>query len=70
MNKPLLLIAALACFAAAHSQFPYSATVLNEYYVSLDNPTSLGIEVGWDDPKSKSHWTFPLISMGTTRAAF
>ena len=51
MNKPLLLIAALACLAAAHSQFPYSATVLNEYYVPLDNPTSLGIEVGWDDPE-------------------
>ena len=30
---------------------PYSATVLNEYYVPLDNPTSLGIEVGWDDPE-------------------
>ncbi|HBE12212.1 MAG TPA: hypothetical protein DCY76_07245, partial [Flavobacteriales bacterium] len=51
MNKPLLLIAALACFATAHSQFPYSATVLNEYYLPLDNPTSLGIEVGWDDPE-------------------
>ena len=51
MNKPLLLIAALACFATAHSQFPYSATVLNEYYVPLDNPISLGIEVGWDDPE-------------------
>ena len=46
MDKPLLLIAALACFVAAHSQFPYGATVLNEYYVPLDNPTSLGIEVG------------------------
>ena len=51
MNKPLLLLAALACFTAAHSQFPYSATVLNEYYVPLDNPTSLDIEVGWDDPQ-------------------
>ncbi|MBN31795.1 MAG: hypothetical protein CL845_07385 [Crocinitomicaceae bacterium] len=51
MNKPLLLITALTFFVAAHSQFPYSATVLNEFYMPLDNPTSLGIEVGWDDPE-------------------
>jgi len=51
MKKSLLLAAALATFAAAYSQFPYSATVLNEYYLPLDNPTSLDIEVGWDDPE-------------------
>ena len=51
MKKSLLFAAALACLASAYSQFPYSATVLNEYYVPLDNPTSLGIEVGWDDPE-------------------
>ena len=51
MKKPFLLAAALATFAVAYSQFPYSATVLNEYYLPLDNPTSLGIEVGWDDPE-------------------
>ena len=51
MKKSLLFAAALACLTSAHSQFPYSATVLNEYYLPLDNPTSLGIEVGWDDPE-------------------
>ena len=51
MKKTLLFAAAVICFASAYSQFPYSATVLNEYYLPLDNPTSLGIEVGWDDPE-------------------
>jgi hypothetical protein len=51
MKKSLLFAAALACLASAYSQFPYSATVLNEYYLPLDNPTSLGIELGWDDPE-------------------
>jgi hypothetical protein len=51
MKKPLLFTAALVSFASAFSQFPYDATVLNEYYLPLDDPTSLGIEVGWDDPE-------------------
>lgn len=33
------------------AQFPYTATVLNESYVNLAEPTSLDIEVGWDDPE-------------------
>lgn len=35
----------------AHAQFPYEAAVLNEYYIPLDDPQSLEIEVGWDDPE-------------------
>lgn len=51
MKKTLLLAAGIANFTAAYCQFPYSAAVLNEYYLPLDNPTSLGIEAGWDDPE-------------------
>ena len=33
------------------AQFPYTAEVLLEPYTSLQNPQSLGIELGWDDPE-------------------
>ena len=65
MKKYLLFAAALACLASAYSQFPYSATVLNEYYLPLDNPTSLDIEVGWDDPEVLIPLDFPIDLDGT-----
>ena len=65
MKKSILFAAALACLASAYSQFPYSATVLNEYYLPLDNPTSLGIEVGWDDPEVQIPLDFPIDLDGT-----
>ena len=66
MKKPLLFAAAVICFASAYSQFPYSATVLNEYYLPLDNPTSLGIEVGWDDPEEFLPLPFDMVLWGDT----
>ena len=65
MKKSILFAAALACLASAYSQFPYSATVLNEYYLPLDNPTSLDIEVGWDDPEVLIPLDFPIDLDGT-----
>ena len=60
MKNAILLLSALVCFATAYCQFPYSATVLSEYYLPLDNPTSLGIEVGWDDPAVQIPLDFSL----------
>lgn len=68
MKMPLLLAATMATFAAAYGQFPYTATVLNEYYLPLDNPTSLGIEVGWDDPEVQIPLDFSIDLDGSSSA--
>ncbi|MGB1122057.1 MAG: T9SS type A sorting domain-containing protein [Flavobacteriales bacterium] len=68
MKMPLLLSATMATFAAAYGQFPYTATVLNEYYLPLDNPTSLGIEVGWDDPEVQIPLDFSIDLDGSSSA--
>lgn len=47
----LISLFMLLFIGAAHAQFPYEASVLNEYYIPLDDPQSLEIEVGWDDPE-------------------
>lgn len=68
MNKPLLLFAALALTTLATAQFPYSATVLNEYYLPLDGATALDLEIGWDDPEVQIPLEFPLDIDGTGSA--
>lgn len=60
MQKLVFTALGVALFGTALSQFPYSATVLNEYYVELDNPTELELEIGWDDPVEQIPTEFPL----------
>jgi hypothetical protein len=45
----LILLATVSI--SAQAQFPYEGSVFTEEYVSLQDPTLLDIEIGWDDPE-------------------
>lgn len=66
MKKIVFSAIGIAIFGMAFGQFPYSATVLNEYYVELDNPTSLELGIGWDDPEAQIPLEFSLDIDGNT----
>lgn len=65
MKNYIFAAIGVALFGSALGQFPYSATVLNEYYLELDNPTALEIGIGWDDPEEQIPLEFSLDIDGT-----
>lgn len=65
MKKLAFSAIGLALFGTALGQFPYSATVLNEYYLPLENATALDLGVGWDDPEVQIPLEFSLDLDGT-----
>lgn len=63
----MTFILSAAVSISAQAQFPYEGSVFTDEYVSLQDPTLLGIEVGWDDPG----FTIPLpftFSLGDIQA--
>jgi hypothetical protein len=51
MTRIQILAISLIASAGLSAQFPYVATILDEPYADLTEPTSLEIEIGWDDPE-------------------
>lgn len=47
----MTFILSAAVSISAQAQFPYEGSVFTDEYVSLQDPTLLAIEVGWDDPE-------------------
>ncbi len=45
------LILSATVSISAQAQFPYEGSVFTEEYVSLQDPTLLDIDLGWDDPE-------------------
>ena len=47
----MALILSATVSISAQAQFPYEGSVFTEEYVSLQDPTLLDIDLGWDDPE-------------------